>query len=205
MSRTYTNKRLARKKKTKEDLKKAEITKQMYYTQISKKYEEIGIIAEDIQKLMNCLLYRFKRKNIYYNLLHEIYLRDNTTQDFFNLCYIVAMELKDKTDFKTAYNNLKVELETETAVTRRRKQGQVFKVLHLSDMEELDLSYYDTSYTEIEKNADFNLLYAYLLQHLSKSQIKALDRYITSNKKIDSRTKRRILKNIDIDCIKKFL
>ena len=111
--RTKTKEEIAREEKEKYARRKAIKLKLRFADiDVSDSLEEMT----EEEKAMNCLLYRFKRCNNYYNLLYSVYLEDNSKQDFFNLCYIVTKEAKDKSNFKALYKNMQKELETETCV-----------------------------------------------------------------------------------------
>lgn len=186
-----------KRKKTKEELRAEELRSQLRINQIKSKYKSVGIYSKRRQKALSCLLYRFKKCNPYYSMLVEIYLRDNTKEDFFNMCYMIAYE-NDPEDFKTMYMELQKQIEIETAVTRKVKAKQVYKPLSIEEMRENGKEVQaDSIIDKLEKELDLVILFDYLENHASKSQVKAIKEYLETGKKIDSRQKRRIKERLD--------
>lgn len=167
-----------------------------YIEELRAYYKSLGIVAEDRQKAMSCLLYRFKRCNPYYNMLVTIYLEDYTRQDFFNMCYMIVHE-NDYTDFKSMYKELQNQLETETLVTRKQKAKQVYKPLSLDEMRANGIEKETTSEIEnIEKQIDLDILYLFLKENCSDSQYKAIQEYLLEGKPFDTRQKKRIVNKL---------
>lgn len=166
-------------------------------------YKALGIVTEDRQKAMSCLLYRFRRCNPYYNMLVTIYLEDYTRQDFFNMCYMIAHE-NDASDFKTMYKALQTELETETLVTRRKKQAQVFTKLSIEELKQEGIEPTTTRDIEhIEKLIDLDILYITLKNTCTRSQFGAIREYLEEGKPFDTRQKTRIKNKLyDNDLLK---
>lgn len=198
--RTYYNRKLKSKHKTEHDLLLDLLKKQERFEQIEGLYLSVGI-PKEYHKAMNSLYYRFKYNNVYYNKLVNIYLQDNTKQDFFNMCYMVALE-HDPDNFKEMWGELRVQLETETAVNRRQKQKQVYKVLSLDEMVENNIyTLIDCSSIDgLLEHIDLGIIYEYIENNLTPKQVETLRDYLSINKKMDSRAKKRIiakLKNAD--------
>ena len=190
------------KHKTKAELKAEEDQKKKRIAQLKGLYLSVGIKSRARQKDMSCLLYRFKKCNPYYNLLYEIYRRDNTWTDFFNMCYMVAYE-NEPNDFKQMYHDLQVQIELETVVTRKQKAKQVYKPLSISELKK-DIPNNDENLLKIEENIDLMVLYEFLEKTISKRQMEALRAWLDNGTKIDSRQRKRILeklKNSDISLL----
>ena len=167
-----------------------------YIEELRAYYKSLGIVAEDRQKAMSCLLYRFKRCNAYYNMLVTIYLEDYSRQDFFNMCYMIAHE-NDYTDFKSMYKDLQTQLELETLVTRKQKSKQVYKPLSLDEMRANGIEKETTSDIEnIEKQIDLDILYLFLKENCTTSQYKAIQEYLLEGKAFDTRQKNRIVNKL---------
>lgn len=198
--RTYYNRKLKSKHKTERDLLLDLLKKQERFEQIEGLYLSVGI-PKEYHKAMNSLYYRFKYNNVYYNKLVNIYLQDYTKQDFFNMCYMVALE-HTPDDFRLMWCELREQLETETAVNRRQKQKQAYKKLSLDEMYsngiELQATY--GAIEEVQEQLDLNIIYNYICNNLTPKQVETLRDYLSTNKKMDSRAKKRIiakLKNAD--------
>lgn len=190
------------KQKTKAQLKAEEEQKKRRITQLKALYLSVGIKSRARQKDMSCLLYRFKKCNPYYNLLYTVYRRDNTWEDYFNLCYMVAYE-NEPNDFKNMYHDLQVQIETETVVTRKQKAKQVYKPLSINDLRK-DIPESDDNLLKIEENIDLMVLYDFISKTISKRQMEALRAWLDDGTKIDSRQRKRILeklKNSDISLL----
>lgn len=190
------------KHKTKAQLKAEEEQKKRRIEQLKGLYLSVGIKSRARQKDMSCLLYRFKKCNPYYNLLYTVYRRDNSWQDYFNLCYMVAYE-NEPNDFKQMYHDLQVQIETETVVTRKQKAKQVYKPLSISELKK-DIPNNDENLSKIEENIDLMVLYNFIEKTISKRQLEALKAWLTDGTKIDSRQRKRIidkLKNSDISLL----
>lgn len=162
-------------------------------------YSSVGIVAEDEQKAMSCLLYRFKRCNVYFNMLYQAFVEDNGKQAYFDLCYLVLKTIGNPEDFKEMYAMLKTELEQNTAINRRRVQGQYFSSLKVAsqasdfDLEQTQADIKQAAQLNAVENAmDLSLVYDYIINHCTKSQRQVIASYLSNNKKIDSRALRRI-------------
>lgn len=162
-------------------------------------YLSVGIVAPEDQKAMSCLLYRFKRCNVYFNMLYQAFVEDNGKQAYFDLCYLVLKTIADPEDFKAMYSLLKEELEQNTAINRRRVQGQYFSSLKVAsqdsefDLEVLQADGKQAAQLEAVENAlDLTIVYDYIINHCTKSQRQVIASYLSNNKKIDSRALRRI-------------
>lgn len=190
------------KRKTKAQLRREEEKRKERIAQLKSLYLSVGIKSRARQKAMSCLLYRFKKCNPYYNLLYTIYMRDNTFEDYFNMCYMVAYE-NEPNDFKQMYHDLQVQIETETVVTRKQKAKQVYKPLSINDLKK-DISNNDENLLKIEENIDLMVLYDFISKTISKRQMEALRAWLDDGTKIDSRQRKRILeklKNSDISLL----
>lgn len=190
------------KHKTKAQIKTEEKKRKERIAQLKGLYLSVGIKSRARQKDMSCLLYRFKKCNPYYNLLYEIYMRDNTWTDFFNMCYMVAFE-NEPNDFKNMYHDLQVQIETETVVTRKQKAKQVYKPLSISELKK-DIPKRDENLSKIEENIDLMVLYDFISKTISEKQLEALRAWLDNGTKIDSRQRKRILeklKNSDISLL----
>lgn len=195
--RTY-HKKLTHKKSDAELLQEA-LTQSNNIEAIKALYSSVGIVAPEDQKAMSCLLYRFKRCNVYFNMLYQAFVEDNGKQAYFDLCYLVLKTIGDPEDFKEMYAMLKTELEQNTAINRRRVQGQYFSSLKVAsqdsefDLEVLQADLKQTAQLEAVENAlDLSIVYDYIVNHCTKSQRKVIASYLSNNKKIDSRALRRI-------------
>lgn len=162
-------------------------------------YSSVGIVAPEDQKAMSCLLYRFKRCNVYFNMLYQAFVEDNGKQAYFDLCYLVLKTIDDPDDFKEMYAMLKTELEQNTAINRRRVQGQYFSSLKVAsqdsdfDLEVLQADLKQTAQLDAVENAiDLTIVYDYIINHCTKSQRRVIASYLSNNNKIDSRALRRI-------------
>lgn len=192
------------KRKTKAEIRTEEEQRKRRIEQLKGLYLSVGIKSKARQKDMSCLLYRFKKCNPYYALLYEIYLRDNTWTDFFNMCYMVAFE-NEPNDFKQMYHDLQVQIETETVVTRKQKAQQVYRPLAISELKK-DIPKSDENLSKIEENIDLMFLYDFISKNVSKRQMEALRAWLNDGTKIDSRQRRRIiekLKSSDISLLLK--
>lgn len=190
------------KHKTKAQLKAEEEKRRERIAQLKGLYLSVGIKSRARQKAMSCLLYRFKKCNPYYNLLYTIYMRDNTFEDYFNMCYMVAYE-NEPNDFKKMYHDLQVQIETETVVTRKQKAKQVYRPLSINDLKK-DIPNNDEDLLKIEENIDLVVLYDFISKTISKRQMEALRAWLDDGTKIDSRQRKRIvekLKNSDISLL----
>lgn len=182
------------KRKTKAQLRREEEKRKERIAQLKGLYLSVGIKSRARQKDMSCLLYRFKKCNPYYNLLYEIYMRDNTFEDFFNMCYMVAYE-NEPNDFKKMYHDLQVQIETETVVTRKQKAKQVYKPLSINDLKK-DIAKTDEDLLKIEENIDLMVLYDFISKTVSRRQMEALRAWLDNGTKIDSRQRKRILEKL---------
>lgn len=192
------------KQKTKAQLKAEEEQKKRRIAQLKALYLSVGIKSRARQKDMSCLLYRFKKCNPYYNLLYTVYRRDNSWQDYFNLCYMVAYE-NEPNNFKAMYHDLQVQIELETVVTRKQKARQVYQPLSINELKK-DIPKNDENLSKIEENIDLMVLYDFISKTISKKQIEALRAWLDDGTKIDSRQRKRIvekLKNSDISLLLK--
>lgn len=190
------------KHKTKAQIRAEEKKRKERIAQLKALYLSVGIKSRARQKDMSCLLYRFKKCNPYYNLLYTVYMRDNSWQDYFNLCYMVAYE-NEPNDFKNMYHDLQVQIETETVVTRKQKAKQVYKPLSINDLKK-DIAKNDENLSKIEENIDLMVLYDFISKTISKRQLEALRAWLADGTKIDSRQRKRIiekLKNSDISLL----
>lgn len=203
--RTYYNAKLKRKAKSDHELLEEYKATVARYKQIEGLYSSVGI-PKEYHKAFNSLYYRFKYNNVYYNKLVNIYLQDNTQKDFFNMCYMVVLE-NDPDNFKEMWHSLREQLETETAVNRRQKQKQAYKRLSLDEMYangfELQATY--GTIDEIQKALDINIIYNYIRDNLTPKQVATLRDYLATNKKMDSRAKRRIIAKLKTTDFKKLL
>ena len=187
------------KHKTKAEIRTEEEQRKRRIEQLKGLYLSVGIKSKARQKDMSCLLYRFKKCNPYYALLYEVYMRDNTWTDFFNMCYMVAFE-NEPNDFKQMYHDLQVQIETETVVTRKQKAQQVYKPLSIEELKR-DVPISDENLSKTEENIDLMVLYDFIEKTISKRQMEALKAWLDDGTKIDSRQRKRILeklKNSDI-------
>lgn len=192
------------KHKTKAEIRTEEEQKKRRIEQLKGLYLSVGIKSKARQKDMSCLLYRFKKCNPYYALLYEIYMRDNTWTDFFNMCYMVAFE-NEPNDFKNMYHDLQVQIETETVVTRKQKAQQVYKPLSIEELKR-DVPISDENLSKTEENIDLMFLYDFISKNVSKRQMEALRAWLNDGTKIDSRQRKRIidkLKDSDISLLLK--
>lgn len=195
--RTY-HKKLTHKKSDAELLQEA-LTSSNNIAAIKALYLSVGIVAPEDQKAMSCLLYRFKRCNVYFNMLYQAFIEDNGKQAYFDLCYLVLKTIGDPEDYKALYTMLKNELEQNTAINRRRVQGQYFSSLKVASQDsEFDLSVLQADLKQaaqldaVENALDLAIVYDYIVNHCTKSQRKVIASYLSNNKKIDSRALRRI-------------
>lgn len=203
--RTYHNAKLKRKEKSDQELLEEYKATVARYKQIEDLYFSVGI-PKEYYKAFNSLYYRFKYNNVYYNKLVNIYLQDNTQKDFFNMCYMVVLE-NDPDNFKEMWHNLREQLETETAVNRRQKQKQAYKKLSLDELYDngVELKAEYGSIEEIQKALDINIIYNYIRDNLTPKQVATLRDYLSTNKKMDSRTKRRIIAKLKTTDFKRLL
>lgn len=203
--RTYYNGKLKHKEKSNHELLEEYRSTAARYKQIEDLYLSVGI-PKEYHKAFNSLYYRFKYNNVYYNKLVNIYLQDNTQKDFFNMCYMVVLE-QEPDNFKEMWRNLRGQLETETAVNRRQKQKQAYKKLSLDEMYatgfELQATY--GTIEEIQKALDINIIYNYIRDNLTPKQVATLRNYLSNDKKMDSRAKRRIIAKLKTTDFKKLL
>ena len=203
--RTYYNRKLKSKHKTERDLLIDLLKKQERIEQIEGLYLSVGI-PKEYHKAMNSLYYRFKYNNVYYNKLVNIYLQDYTKQDFFNMCYMIALEHTPE-DFRLMWCKLREQLEMETAVNRRQKQKQAYKKLSLDEMYsngvELQATY--GTIEEVQEQMDLNIIYNYICKQLTPKQLETVRDYLTTNKKMDSRAKKRIIAKLKTTDFKKLL
>lgn len=195
--RTY-HKMLTHKKSDAELLQDA-LTSSNNIDAIKALYSSVGIVAPEDQRAMSCLLYRFKRCNVYFNMLYQAFVEDNGKQAYFDLCYLVLKTIVDPEDFKAMYSLLKEELEQNTAINRRRVQGQYFSSLKVAnqdsdfDLEVLQADPKQAAQLDAVENAlDLAIVYDYIINHCTKSQRQMIASYLSNNKKIDSRALRRI-------------
>lgn len=195
--RTY-HKKLTHKKSDAELLQET-LTSSNNIEAIKALYSSVGIVAPEDQKAMSCLLYRFKRCNVYFNMLYQAFVEDNGKQAYFDLCYLVLKTIGDPEDFKEMYAMLKTELEQNTAINRRRVQGQYFSSLKVAsqnlnfDLEVLQADQKQAAQlTAVENAMDLAIVYDYIVNHCTKSQRQMIASYLSNNKKIDSRALRRI-------------
>ena len=161
---------------------------------------------------MSCLLYRFKRCNVYFNMLYQAFVEDNGRQAYFDLCYLVLKTIGDPEDFKEMYAMLKTELEQNTAINRRRVQGQYFSSLKVANQDsEFDLRLLQADPKQaaqldaVENAIDLTIIYDYIINHCTKSQRKVIAEYLSNNKKIDTRALRRIKSKLATPEFKKLL
>ena len=209
--RTY-HKKLTHKKSDAELLQEA-LTQSNNIEAIKALYSSVGIVAPEDQKAMSCLLYRFKRCNVYFNMLYQAFVEDNGKQAYFDLCYLVLKTIGDPEDFKEMYAMLKTELEQNTAINRRRVQGQYFSSLRVTPVQnsDFDLSVMQADLKQaaqldaVENALDLSLVYDYIINHCTKSQRKVIASYLSNNKKIDSRALRRIKDKLATPEFKKLL
>lgn len=203
--RTYYVKKKKRRK-TEDEIKKAQQRMDKIHRSIKINLASVGIkvapFGEEMteeEKAMNCLLYRFKRCNNYYNLLYTIYREDNSEVDFFNMCYMVLKEASDVTNFKDMYKALQKQLETETNVGRKQVQIQLFKKLSLENMKETGNEPQDNRHLieKVDNEIDRLLLWDYIVNNCTDAQVKTIKDYLYYNKKIDSRAKRRLKEKLD--------
>lgn len=192
------------KHKTKAQIRTEEEKRKERIAQLKGLYLSVGIKSRARQKDMSCLLYRFKKCNPYYNLLYTVYRRDNSWQDYFNMCYMVAFS-NEVNDFKQMYHDLQVQIETETVVTRKQKAKQVYKPLSINDLKK-DIAKTDENLAKIENNIDLMVLYDFIEKTISKRQMEALRAWLDDGTKIDSRQRKRIidkLKDSDLELLLK--
>lgn len=208
--RSY-HKKLTHKKSDAELLQDA-LTSSNNIDAIKALYSSVGIVASDEQKAMSCLLYRFKRCNVYFNMLYQAFIEDNGKQAYFDLCYLVLKTVSDPTDFKEMYTMLKTELEQNTAINRRRVQGQYFSSLKVASQDsDFDLRLLQADPKQaaqldaVENALDLSLVYDYIINHCTKSQRKVIAEYLSNNKKIDTRALRRIKSKLATPEFKKLL
>lgn len=208
--RTY-HKKLTHKKSDAELMEKA-LTQSNNIEAIKALYLSVGIVAPEDQKAMSCLLYRFKRCNVYFNMLYQAFIEDNGKQAYFDLCYLVLKTIGDPEDFKEMYAMLKTELEQNTAINRRRVQGQYFSSLKVAnqdsnfDLEVLQADQKQAAQLDAVENAlDLAIVYDYIVNHCTKSQRKVIASYLSNNKKIDSRALRRIKEKLATPEFKRLL
>ena len=208
--RSY-HKKLTHKKSDAELLQEA-LTQSNNIEAIKALYSSVGIVAPEDQRAMSCLLYRFKRCNVYFNMLYQAFIEDNGKQAFFDLCYLVLKTIGDPEDYKALYTMLKNELEQNTAINRRRVQGQYFSSLKVAsqdsdfDLEQLQADPKQAAQLEAVENAlDLSLVYDYIINHCTKSQRQVIAEYLSNNKKIDSRALRRIKSKLATPEFKKLL
>lgn len=192
------HKKLTHKKSDAELLQEA-LTQSNNIDAIKALYLSVGIVAPEDQKALSCLLYRFKRCNVYFNMLYQAFIEDNGRQAYFDLCYLVLKTIGDPEDFKEMYTMLKTELEQNTAINRRRVQGQYFSSLKVAsqnsdfDLEVLQADPKQAAQLDAVENAlDLAIVYDYIVNHCTKSQRNVIASYLSDNKKIDSRALRRI-------------
>lgn len=197
-----TDKRYIRRRTVSDLLKIAE-EQTARIAQIKSLYYSVGIVAEDETKAMSCLLYRFKYCNPYYNLLVHTFIADNTYQAFFDLCWLLTREAKDKSDFKALYSNMQHELEQQTAVNRRQKQKQAYKKLSIDEMDK-DLVAND-EISKVEENMDLLIILEYIENVCTLSQKKALQDYLFKGKTMDNKQKKRIIKKLKTEDFKMLL
>ena len=195
--RSY-HKKLTHKKSDAELMKKA-LTQSNNIDAIKALYLSVGIVAPEDQKAMSCLLYRFKRCNVYFNMLYQAFVEDNGKQAYFDLCYLVLKTIGDPEDFKEMYAMLKTELEQNTAINRRRVQGQYFSSLKVANQDsDFDLRVLQADPKQVaqldavENAIDLTIIYDYIINHCTKSQRRMIAEYLSNNKKIDSRALCRI-------------
>lgn len=177
-------------KMTKEEMNRREEAKRQYFQEFKAYAESRGIIAEKT-KLFWCLLYRFKKATPYYSLLYNVYLEDFGKEAIEGLVWQVATE-HEADDFRGAYKSMQIAIETETAITRRKKQAQVFRPLSLDEMDIAD----DGGIDKKTKEIDLQSIYAYIRNTCTSAQLEAIGNYLSEGKKIDSRNKRRILERL---------
>ena len=208
--RTY-HKKLTHKKSDAELLQDA-LTQSNNIDAIKALYSSVGIVAPEDQKAMSCLLYRFKRCNVYFNMLYQAFVEDNGKQAYFDLCYLVLKTIGDPEDFKEMYAMLKTELEQNTAINRRRVQGQYFSSLKVAsqdsdfDLEVMQADLKQTAQLDAVENAiDLTIVYDYIINHCTKSQRQVIASYLNDGKKIDSRALRRIKSKLATPEFKKLL
>lgn len=175
-------------------------------------YLSVGIVAPEDQKAMSCLLYRFKRCNVYFNMLYQAFIEDNGKQAYFDLCYLVLKTIGDPEDYKALYTMLKNELEQNTAINRRRVQGQYFSSLKVANQDsDFDLRVLQADPKQaaqldaVENALDLAIVYDYIVNHCTKSQRQMIAEYLSNNKKIDSRALRRIKEKLATPEFKKLL
>lgn len=197
-----TDKRYIRRRTVSDLLKIAE-EQTARIAQLKSLYYSVGIVAEDEIKAINCLLYRFKYCNPYYNLLVHVFIADNTYQAFFDLCWLLTREAKDKTDFKALYSNMQHELEQQTAVNRRQKQKQAYKKLSIEEMDK-DLVAAD-EIGKVEDDIDLLIILDYIENVCTLSQKKALQDYLFKGKTMDNKQKKRIVKKLKTEDFKMLL
>ena len=208
--RTY-HKKLTHKTSDADLMKKA-LAQSNNIDAIKALYLSVGIVAPEEQKAMSCLLYRFKRCNVYFNMLYQAFIEDNGRQAYFDLCYLVLKTIDDQEDFKEMYAMLKTELEQNTAINRRRVQGQYFSSLKVANQDsnfDLEVMQADLKQTEqldaVENAMDLALVYDYINNRCTKSQRRMIASYLSNNKKIDSRALRRIKDKLGTPEFKKLL
>lgn len=190
--------------KTEHDLLKLAEDQATRIAQIKSLYYSVGIIAEDECKLMSCLLFRFKYKNPYYNLLVNIFIEDNTYQAYFDLCWLLTREAENKSDFKTLYSNMQRELEEQTAVNRRQKQKQAYKKLSIEEMDK-ELVADDDEISKVEDDMDLLIILDYIETVCTASQKKALQEYLFRGKTMDNKQKKRIVRKLKTEDFKMLL
>lgn len=208
--RTY-HKKLTHKKSDAELLQEA-LTQSNNIDAIKALYLSVGIVAPEDQKAMSCLLYRFKRCNVYFNMLYQAFVEDNGKQAFFDLCYLVLKTIDNPEDFKAMYSLLKTELEQNTAINRRRVQGQYFSSLKVAsqdsdfDLEVLQADPKQAAQLNAVENAlDLAIVYDYIVNHCTKNQRKVIASFLSDGKKIDSRALRRIKEKLATPEFKRLL
>lgn len=205
------HKTLTHKKSDAELLQEA-LTQSNNIDAIKALYLSVGIVAPEDQKAMSCLLYRFKRCNVYFNMLYQAFVEDNGKQAYFDLCYLVLKTIGDPEDFKEMYAMLKTELEQNTAINRRRVQGQYFSSLKVVnqdsdfDLEVMQADLKQAAQLDAVENAlDLAIVYDYIVNHCTKSQRKVIASFLSDGKKIDSRALRRIKEKLATPEFKKLL
>lgn len=208
--RTY-HKKLTHKKSDAELLQET-LTQSNNIDAIKALYLSVGIVAPEDQKAMSCLLYRFKRCNVYFNMLYQAFIEDNGKQAYFDLCYLVLKTIGDPEDFKEMYAMLKTELEQNTAINRRRVQGQYFSSLKVAsqdsdfDLEVLQADPKQAAQLNAVENAlDLAIVYDYIVNHCTKNQRKVIASFLSDGKKIDSRALRRIKEKLATPEFKRLL
>lgn len=199
-------------KKSDAELLQETLTQSNNIDAIKALYLSVGIVAPEDQKAMSCLLYRFKRCNVYFNMLYQAFVEDNGKQAYFDLCYLVLKTIGDPEDFKEMYAMLKTELEQNTAINRRRVQGQYFSSLKVVnqdsdfDLEVMQADLKQAAQLDAVENAlDLAIVYDYIVNHCTKNQRKVIASFLSDGKKIDSRALRRIKEKLATPEFKRLL